>query len=115
MLSAESLELPGVTALEARISKSIPDIQTAREIRALVPELRVGRLGASPFLRRSLPGITQAQSGGDGKHITQAPFPIGLYEHPGQPGIQGQTGHEPALITQMPPRAPGSPRALGAP
>ena len=58
----------------------------------LVLEAGVLLVGLRPVLDRSLARVLQRQGRRDHEHLAQAAEPLGLEDHPAQPGVDRQPG-----------------------
>ena len=79
-----------------------PEVQPGQEVRGGVLEAGVQLVGLGLLLQRPLPRVLQREGGGDDEDLADAAEPLGLEDHPSQPGVDRQPGE--------PPADPGQPR-----
>ena len=96
MLPAEAFQRPAAHD----VAGALPDVEQGCEIRSRVLEHGVGLIGGLLLFRRSLPGVLDAEGGGNDQHGRQAALLAGLDQHPRQTRIDGHARHDPPACGQ---------------
>ena len=78
----------------------VPDVEEGEKVGLRVEELPVHLIGLGLLVRRALARVLDADGRGDDQNLAQGPLPVGLEDHAGHGGRDGQASHVAAQAGQ---------------
>ena len=79
----------------------VPNPQEGDKIGGRILEGDMDLIGPLFLFHGAFTGILNAQGRGDNHHFLHTMLILSFKDHPGNPGINGQAGHTPALLSQL--------------
>ena len=96
------------------LPRSLPQFEQGQEIAVFILPLRVGLVRLLRGIRRTFPGIHDAQAGHNHQHLRQGLFMLRFQQHAAQPRVNGQPRQLPAHGRELPGLVQGADFPQGA-